>query len=401
MRIDRVEVFPLLAELKTPFRFGHIERTTSSNVLVRLQTADGHVGWGEACPVPQLTAETPESIVTVIEKRVLPVLLGRDPTHWAPLVSDINRQLFGFWSTRAAIETALLDLVGQTLGTSLSSLLGGRYREAVDVHGSVGWDEDPAVVAETAVRQSQRYTVLKLYAGRDSTDGDLHRIEAARTAVGPEHPFLLDVNGLWSVVQALGIARSLANAGVVTLEQPVSPHDSTGMAEVTRVYGEQFGIEVVADESVRSTDDVRHVAISGAAHVVNVGLTKLGGPATAHGIAAIANAMHLRVMVGSVVELGVATAAGLHLSASIPELAAPSYLSGPEKYTMAEQVVTLPPINGSGSLDVPTGPGLGIEVDEDSVRALDARHRSQPSMTVTAGPDSLIATNRSRIDRHA
>src|SRR5215211_2941652 len=129
MRIARVDAVPLDARLKTPFRFGNVVRTTSSNVLVRITTEDGLVGYGEACPVPQLTAETQESVVALVEQRVAPALLGQDARQFRALLSKLP--LFQATFTRAAIDMALLDLVGKALNIPAYELLGGRFRAAI------------------------------------------------------------------------------------------------------------------------------------------------------------------------------------------------------------------------------------------------------------------------------
>jgi L-alanine-DL-glutamate epimerase-like enolase superfamily enzyme len=155
------------------------------------------------------------------------------------------------------------------------------------------------------------------------------------------------------------------------VEQPVAPVDRSGQAEVNAAYGAHHGIEVVADERIMSAADMHDVARDELAHCANVGLSKLGGIVAAFDAATTARALQLRVMVGSVVELGVATAAGLHLAAALPDLAYPSYLMGPLKYA---QQVTWPPLDPEGSaLPVRDDPGLGIDVDEEAVAAMDLR----------------------------
>src|SRR3954465_11593053 len=139
MRIARVEAVPLDARLKTPFRFGNVVRTTSANVLVRIVGEDGLVGYGEACPVPQLTAETQESVVALVEQRVGPELVGEDSLRWRPLLGRVAKRLFQASFTQAAVDMALLDLAGKALGVPVCELLGGRHRDAIEGPGSVGW----------------------------------------------------------------------------------------------------------------------------------------------------------------------------------------------------------------------------------------------------------------------
>jgi L-alanine-DL-glutamate epimerase-like enolase superfamily enzyme len=372
MRIASVETVPLEARLRVPFRFGTVVRTASANVLVRITADDGLTGYGEACPVPQLTAETQESVVALVEQRVAPELVGKEARRWRSLLGRVATRLFQAPFTLAAVDMALLDLVGKSLGLPVHELLGGHHRDAIEVHGSVGWDPDPERVADTAQEQAPEFHWLKLYAGTGTLAEDLKRIEAARRRVGDEHPFLLDVKGLWSPLEAITAGPVLRELGVRVVEQPVSPADDRGQAEVTTVYAEQHHIDVVADERVRAPSDVVEVATTRGARCVNVGASKLGGILAAMDAAAAARAAHLGVSVGSVVELGVATAAGLQLAAALPEVSYPSYLMGSHKYE--RQITRPPPLEIVDSrLAVGDAPGLGVEVDEEAVTAMDLR----------------------------
>lgn len=365
--IDSVEAIPLAAKFRETFRFGTIDRTASPNVLLVLRDSDGAIGYGEACPVPAFTGETQRSIVELITDRVAPLVIGSSPESAAPLLEKVRRVLNGCPFTQAAVDTALLDLLGKRLGVSVSILLGGAFRDRIEVHGSVGW-ADPQEMARVAVEQAGTYRWLKLYAGRGELRDDLDRLSAVREAVGPQTRFLLDVNGLWSTGQTLRALPRLAELGVELLEQPVATGDPGGQREVTAAAG---AIETVADESVFGPADAAAVAADRRARLVNLGMSKLGGPTRAAQTATVATAAGLGVLVGSVIELGIATAAGLQLAATRPALPYPSYLMGPLKYV---DQITSPVIEiVDGHVAVPTGPGLGVEIDHDAVRALDAR----------------------------
>src|SRR3954471_19106105 len=107
MMIARGGAVPLAARARAAIRFGNVVRTMSPNVLVRVTTEDGLVGYGEACPVPQLTAETQEAVVALVERRVASELVGRDAHHWRPLISRVGKRLFQATFTLAAVEMAL------------------------------------------------------------------------------------------------------------------------------------------------------------------------------------------------------------------------------------------------------------------------------------------------------
>jgi muconate cycloisomerase len=250
------------------------------------------------------------------------------------------------------------------------ALLGGAHRERLELHGSVGWEEDPDAVAAVAETQAREFHTLKLYAGRGALADDLDKLRAARRRVGPEHPFIVDVNGQWTADEAVRAAPVLRELGVTMVEQPVSPADRAGQAAVTERYT-AHGIDAAADERIRTLADLREVAGAALAGCTTIGVSKLGGIVAAFDAAMLARALELRVVVGSVVELGVATAAGMHFAAAVPELAHPSYLMGPLKY---ERQITFPPLRPVGSsVAVPDGPGLGIALDEEAVAAMDLR----------------------------
>jgi L-alanine-DL-glutamate epimerase-like enolase superfamily enzyme len=322
--------------------------------------------------VPQLTAETQESVVALVEQRIAPELVGEDARQWRPLLGRIAKRLFHASFTQAAVDMALLDLAGKSLGVPVHELLGGRQRDAIEVHGSVGWDADPEKVADTAEQQAPQFRWLKLYAGTGTLEEDLGRIAAARRRVGDDHPFLLDVNGCWSPLEAIAAGPVLRDLGVEAVEQPVAAADDDGQAQVAAVYAERHGMGVIADERVRTPADVHAVAVRRAAHCVNVGISKMGGIVATLDAALTGYAAHLRVSVGSVVELGVATAAGLQLAAALPEVTYPSYLIGSRKYV--RQITSTPLEVLDSRLTIGSGPGLGIEIDEEAVAAMDLRN---------------------------
>ena len=367
MKIESVEAIPVAASFKTTFRFGTTDRSSSPNVVVIIRPDDGVVGYGEACPVPAFTSETQKSIVELIDSRVAPALVGKDPENRGALLADVSRVLKFAPFTVAAVDTALLDLVGRALGVPAHALLGGAYRDRTEVHGSVGWDENPARMIETAVEQSKTYRWLKTYAGRDDVDADLDRLQAVRDAIGPDVKLFVDVNGMWTPSDMIRALPRALELDLSLLEQPLPP-ESTDFAQ--QLVGD-LRVDICADESVRTVADAARVVRDRSATVINLGHSKLGGPSAALDAAKIAAASGVGVMVGSVIEMGLATAMGLHLAAALPQLAYPSYLMGPLKYRqqITEQQVEVI----DGHIAVPDGPGLGFTVDQTELRKLDAR----------------------------
>jgi L-alanine-DL-glutamate epimerase-like enolase superfamily enzyme len=367
MKILSVEAIPLAASFKSTFRFGTTDRSTSPNVVVIIRTDDGQVGYGEACPVPAFTSETQASIVELVQQRVAPVFVGRDPELRQPLLADLAKVLKFAPFTIAAVDTALLDLQGRALGVPVHTLLGGAFRDSTEAHGSVGWDEDPGKIVEIAQEQAQDYQWLKLYAGRGDLDADLDRLQAVRDAVGDDVALFVDINGMWSPSDLIRALPRVDEIGLRFLEQPLPVSASPFQRDLVATAR----VDIVADEAVRTVADAATVVRDRSATVIHIGHSKLGGPSAALQAAQVAQANGVGVMVGSVIEMGIATAMGLHLAAAVPRLAYPSYLMGPLKYSqqITEQQIQVV----GGRIAIPDGPGLGVTVDERELRRLDAR----------------------------
>lgn len=370
MKIQSIEAIPLAATFNSMFKFGTIDRSTSPNVVVIIKADDGVVGYGEAVAVPAFTSETQLSIVELIEQRIAPVILGRDPLDRGPLLADIAKVLRFAPFTIAALDIALYDLAGKAHGVSMTQLLGGGFRDRTEVHGSVGWDEDPAKMVDLAKEQIKTYRSLKLYAGRGEIDADLDRLQAVRDAVGPDIGLFVDVNTMWDPSQFARALQRNVDIGLSAFEQPLPISATTIQREL--MSGQP--VDIIADEAVRTVADAGRVVAEGTGSVLNIGLQKIGGPTAAMQAASVAQAYGVGVHVGSVLEMGIGTAAGLHVAGALPRLSYPSYLMGPLKYAQcitAEQIEVV-----DSSIAIPTGPGLGIEVDEELVRSLDLRTRA-------------------------
>jgi L-alanine-DL-glutamate epimerase-like enolase superfamily enzyme len=367
VKIESVEAIPLAASFKETFRFGTTDRTTSPNVVLIIRTDDGLVGYGEACPVPAFTSETQKSIVELVEQRVSPVLVGANPERRVRLLHELGRVLKSAPFTVTAVDTALLDLLGRALGVPVHTLLGGAFRDQTEVHGSVGWDEDPSKMVETALQQTETYRWLKLYAGRGEVDADLDRLQAVRDAVGRDVGLFVDINGMWTPSDLVRVLPRVDEIGVSMLEQPLPPAASAFQHQLVG----DLKVDIAADEAVRTVADSATVVRDRTATVINLGHSKLGGPTAAMHAAHIATGSGVDLMVGSVIEMGIANAMGLHLAAALPRLTYPSYLMGPLKYR--EQITEQRVEVIDGHVAVPQEPGLGLTIDEAELKRLDAR----------------------------
>lgn len=368
IRITNIEIFPLVADFKKPFSFsGGITRTSSKNIILKIMTNEGLYGIGEACPVPGMSGETDASIISVIRDYITPILIGANPLDIFPLMSKIEKSIGGNVVAKAGINIALYDLAGKILNIPVYSLLGGKYRDYIDINGSVGIgtvDEMTATAEEQMEEAGVRY--LKLYCGRDAVDEDVKKLKKVIRNIGDRARVFLDVNQQWTPKAAVRAIRSLEEENLLYVEQPTSKWDFNGM----RYVSESVDTPIAADESVFAVTDITQLALNHAVDIITIYALKPGGIKKGHDAITLSNALGFECFIGSYLELGVGTAAGAHLSATIPNLRYPCYMFGPLKYNSDVLKEDLDIKNGQ--IKLPTGPGLGVELDEDKLRLMSA-----------------------------
>jgi len=362
MRITRVETIsvrvPLKAGLTT--KTAHGEHVDSHYVIVRVHTDGGLVGLGEATVDPLWSGETAKGFVVAVEQIVAPLLIGADPTELSVLRGRIDRKLKLNPFTKAAIDMALWDLAGKAAGGPVDQLLGRKGRSVIPIKMVVG-----AFDVRKAVELAERFLkwgvkCLKVKVGLDPA-GDLERVTVVREVAGPNIPIGIDANCGWNATTARQMLHRLEPYNLLFAEQPIPPGDARLLAEVRR----STSIPIMADESVFTLTDAWNLATAGAADILSIYPGKHGGLAASVEIAHVAKAAGIVCSIGSNLELGIGTAAMLHLAAALPVIDSETYPSdiiGP-CYHEAD-LLKEPLVIGPEAAKVPDGPGLGVELDE-------------------------------------
>jgi muconate cycloisomerase len=365
MKITHVETIPVRVPLKPGMvtRTAHGEHHTSDYVIVRVHTDAGLVGLGEATVSALWSGETSKSCAAAIDDLVGPAFVGKDPTQLTALrrLMDFLLKLNPF--TKAAVEMALWDINGKALGVPVHHLLGGKLREVIPTKMMIGAFDLPHVrrLAEQFLAWGAR--CLKVKVGLDLA-GDLARVRAVRELAGPDIPITVDANCGWNVATARVALEELRRFNLLLAEQPIAPGDNQSMASL------RFsGIPIMADESVFSLADAWNVLKSHAADIVSIYPGKNGGIAGAIEIAHLAQAVGIPCHVGSNLELGIGSAAMLHLACAVPNVDSASYpadILGPH-YHAVDLLIEPLSLQPEGAR-VPDGPGLGVALDENQLR---------------------------------
>ena len=367
MKITAIRTTPICVPLKPELaiRSGRGgAHTTSPFLLVEVCTDEGITGIGEASCTPRWSGEDQFTGAHLIARYLTPLLVGENPLAIEALTQKFRLAFAGNYFTKAAVEMALWDIAGKATGKPVYDLLGGKVREAVPIKWSVSGvaPEKAAEIARHAVAQGFR--TMKVKVGIDPEE-DVARVKAVREAIGDKCKLGVDANGAWSPDLAVRMVERLREYGICFAEQPVPPEEIASMPELRK----NLGIPIVADESIYTLQDARVLARLEAADVFAIYIGKAGGIGPAASIAAFAEKAGLKCTLGSNLELGVGSAAMVHLALATHGITAeefPCDIIGPLYYQ--DDIVRQPVSIGGGLAKCSDRPGLGIELDPEKVR---------------------------------
>ncbi|MDM1248610.1 muconate cycloisomerase [Acinetobacter sp. R933-2] len=356
----------LLVEIPTirPHKMAVATMQTQTLVLIKVTTEDGFVGWGEATTIGGLGygEESPESVKTNIETYFAPLLKTLNGLNVAQTMRIINRNINGNRFAKCAIQTALLDIQAQRLGLPLSEVLGGRLRDSISVLWVLASGNTEKDIAEAQkMVESKRHNVFKLKIGSRPVEEDVEHVLAIKKALGNDVSIRVDVNRAWSELTAIKGIQLLQDGGVDLIEQPCAINNIDAMERLTR----KFDIAIMADESLMGPQSAYELAKRNAASVFAVKVAQSGGLIEGCEVAKIANLAGIDLYGGTMLEGPVGTIASAHVFSTFSNLAYGTELFGP--LLLTEQILKTPLQYENFELKIPTGLGLGIELDEDKI----------------------------------
>lgn len=362
MKITSIEAIPVEVPLRKDRNTltAHGAHITSKYVIVKVHTDSGLTGLGEATLAPRWSGETPGSCLYAIREIIAPALAGFDPTSVNLARSRMDRVIKLNPFTKAAVEMALWDLSGKAAGVPVYQLLGGKVRDVIPTKMVIGAFDLTHVKKLAEEFLAEGVKTLKVKTGIE-LESDVARVAAVREVAGPDLPITIDSNCGWSYAVARQALERLGKLNILVAEQPIAPGDNAAMAALRH----HSGVRIMADESAFTASDAWNLLQAGAVDVISVYPGKNGGISGSVEIAATARSANVVCHIGSNLELGIGTAAMIHLGcavASIDSEMYPSDILGPHYH---ESDLLVAPLSlGPEGAKVPEGPGLGVELDE-------------------------------------
>jgi muconate cycloisomerase len=366
MRIKSVTPLWISLPLTKPLTMAKTTFSTAENVLVRVEDTDGTVGWGEAASAPSMTGETPESMLAAIA-HMRPFLESLEVEDVGRFGTTVDGFMYGNSSAKAALDTAVYDLVGKREKKSVAELLGGVVRRDIPVLWMLAAADRVADVEAAKRMTADGFVAFKVKIGGAAPDADLERAAAVRAAIGKGPRISADANQGYTREMALRFAKGAQAAGLDFLEQPVAWKDVDGMALVAAATE----VPVGTDEGVHSLEDIeRHHRLL-AARGGSLKTIKLGGLSAVMRCGQRMDELGMYVnLAGKVADSSVASAAIVHLAAALPQI---DWDVSVTCQYIARDVVREPVRIEHGHARLPDGPGLGVEVDESKLSGSSVR----------------------------
>lgn len=353
MRIESIELRHIKMELVSPFVTSMGTEYDEEHILVRVD-GDGVTGWGESVAegTPFYSYETVQTAWHILKDFLIPSILGKDLKNVAEAI-DLNAKVRGHMMAKAGLEAALWDAFAKTQNVSLSKMLGGT-REKVDVGVSIGIQSSvPELIKKVEGYLAEGYKRIKI---KISPGFDMQFVEALRK----EFPGLLlqvDANSAYTL-DDINLFKKMDEYNLSLIEQPLGYEDIFDHSKLQR----ELKTPICLDESIHSLDDTRAAIELDSCRIINIKPGRVGGFTESKLIHDYCASMNIPVWHGGMLESGIGRAGNVAL-ASLPNFTLPGDISASKRYYKEDIVEPEFTVNPDGTMDVPTGPGIGVAVN--------------------------------------
>lgn len=353
MRIERIELRHVKLILVSPFVTSMGTEYDEEHIIVRVD-ADGVTGWGESVAegTPFYSYETVPTAWHILKDFLIPSILGKDIANVDEAIAGYAK-VRGHMMAKAGLEAALWDAFAKTKGISLSNMIGGT-RKKIDVGVSIGIQDSVAgLIKKVEGYISEGYKRIKI---KIAPGLDMQFVEALRK----EFPNLLlqvDANSAYTL-DDIDLFKKMDHYNLSLIEQPLGYEDIYDHSKLQR----ELKTPICLDESIHSLDDTRAAIELDSCRIINIKPGRVGGFTESKLIHDYCASMNIPVWCGGMLESGIGRAGNVAL-ASLPNFTLPGDISASKRYYKTDIVDPEFVVNPDGTMDVPTKPGIGVEVN--------------------------------------
>ena len=306
MKITKTEIYMFKIPM-VPFTIATGTMFFAQNVLIKMHTDEGIIGWGECSAFPMIVGETQVSCYNHA-KDFAAYLKGKNPLAIKDRLAEIDNIIAGNYTIKSAFDMALYDIAAKAANQPLYAFLGGN-KKAIESDLTIGIDTPQAMAAQAIEFKEKGVTMIKVKLGKDPKT-DIERMQKIRASIGPSIKLRIDANQGWSTSDALNVLTALVAFDIEFCEQPMHKYYDDYLPALCAASP----IPIMADESVFTHHDARKLIANKACHLINIKFSKSGGIQEAIKIQEIAGQNNMACMMGGMLESRLALSAKMHFA---------------------------------------------------------------------------------------
>ena len=306
--ITCIEIYKLTIKLKQPFKISLGILTHAENIVVKIHTQQGIIGFGECSPFLSINGESIDTCY-IVGQYLAKKLKGMNALSIAANIQAMDTIIYGNHSIKSAFDMALYDIAAKHANLPLYAFLGGSNNKKIATDYTVSFDTADKMAADAIWIQQNGFSIIKVKLGGTAA-ADIERIQKIRAAVGMQIPIRIDANQGWDVPTAIEILTALAPYNIQHCEEPIPRWNYMQLPYIHA----NSPIKIMADESCCSQHDAARLVQINACNLLNVKLGKSGGIFNALQIIAVAEKNNMHLQVGGFLESSLAFTAAAHLA---------------------------------------------------------------------------------------
>jgi o-succinylbenzoate synthase len=361
MKITKTEIYKFKIPM-IPFTIATGTMEYAQNILIKIHTCDGIIGYGECSAFPMIVGETQTSCYHHAMDFAA-IWIGKNPLAIADRLKELDNIIAGNYTIKSAFDIALYDIAAKAANQPLYAFLGGSQK-AIESDLTIGIDSPENMAKEAISFKQKGVTVIKVKLGKEPSV-DIERIKQIRNAIGDQIKIRIDANQGWSKEDALTVLQNIAPFDIEFCEQPMHKYYDDFLPALCAASP----IPIMADESVFTHHDARKLIANKACNLINIKFSKSGGIHEAIKIHDIANENNMACMMGGMLESRLALSAKMHFAMAKNNI---------KYYDMDTCLLghLEDPITGGVQfngmhLSIGDQPGIGAEVDQSYLSKLE------------------------------